>query len=99
MRLSFLPSGTDKYALVLCMCFSKINTEPMVENDCSSHFDPHLVRAGVHDVFPSAPIAKKKRIGHNLVHTCKIFVASSLCTMKTTLKTKGYEEQRKNSKN
>ena len=44
------------------MCFSKINTELMVENDCSSHFNPHLVHAGVHDVFPSAPIAKKKKV-------------------------------------
>ena len=35
------------------------NTEPKVENDRSSNFDPHIVRAGGNGVFPSALIAKK----------------------------------------
>ena len=30
------------------------NTEPNVDNDYSSNFDFHIVRAGTHDVFPSA---------------------------------------------
>ena len=36
------------------------NTEPKVENDQSSDFDVHIVRAGVPGVFPSALIGKKK---------------------------------------
>ena len=64
------------------------NTEPKVENDCSSNFDPHVVRVGAHGVSPSKLIAKKKRIGHNLVPTYKIFAASSLCTSQNKLKSK-----------
>ena len=55
-------------------------TEPKVENDCSSNFDPHVVRAGAHDVSSSALIAnQKKSIAHNcnLLRTYKISVASS----------------------
>ena len=37
------------------------NNEPKVENDCSSNFDPHVVRVGAHGVSPSKLIAKKKK--------------------------------------
>ena len=57
------------------------NTEPNVDNDYSSNFDFHIVRAGTHDVFPSAFIKKKKKqIGHDLVPTYRIFVAFCLRT-------------------
>ena len=60
------------------------NTEPKVENDQSSDFDVHIVRAGVLGVFPSALIGKKKKqIGHNLVPTYKISVTFSLCSSQT----------------
>ena len=49
-----------------------------VENDYSSNFDFHIVRAGTHGVFPSALIEKKnknknkkKQIDHNLVPPIK----------------------------
>ena len=32
-----------------------------IENDDSSNFDFHIVRAGTHGVFPSALIEKKKK--------------------------------------
>ena len=41
--------------LKLRMCFSKI------ENDYSSNFDFHIVRAGAHGVFPSALIEKNNK--------------------------------------
>ena len=37
------------------------NTEPNVDNDYSSNFDFHIVRAGTHVVFPSEFIKKKKK--------------------------------------
>ena len=58
------------------------NTEPKVENHYSSNFDFHIVRAGARGVFPSAHFERKK-IGHYLVPTYKIFVAFSLCASKT----------------
>ena len=79
-----------------------LNTKPKVENDYSNNFDFHIVRAGTRGVFQSALIKKKKkkkRIGHNLVPTYKIFVAFSLCASQNKLKAKGYEEQRQISKN
>ena len=83
-----------------CACaFQKLTLSPRLRTTVQVILIPILYALACMMFFQARLLQKKKRIGHNLVHTCKIFVASSLCTLKSKLKTKGYEEQRKNSKN
>ena len=60
------------------MCFSK------VEKDYASNFNFHILYVLARMVF----IERKRKIGHNLAPTYKVFVAFSLRTSQNTLKTK-----------
>ena len=98
----FLPSGTNRYVLVW-----------WVINNCACALSPRLrtiiqvilisiLHMLARMVFFQAHLwkkKKKKKIGHNLVPTHKMFVAFSLCTSQNELKTKGYEVQRQSMNN
>ena len=86
----FLPSGTDKNVLVW-----------WVLSNCACAIQKHWLRTTVQVIFipmlyvlarmvflQANLLRKKKRIGHNLVPTYKIFAASSLCTSQNKLKSK-----------
>ena len=96
----FLPSGTDLYALVL-----------WIINNCACAFQKHWAQGWERlfkwfwfpywhaRYFSKHTYWKKKKIGHNLVPTYKIFVVFSLCSSQKKLKTKHYEQQLQKRKN